>query len=217
MTYPAYPASSATVVLVHGLYLRGFCMGLLAYRLRQIGYRTCCPSYPSRALDATAVADYLAAQVRTLSTSVVHYVAHSLGGLVVRHLLVQVPDLPSGRVVTLGTPHQGSEVARRLSNGRWRFLLGHSLDLGLLGDAPPWPSGRELGSVAGTLNVGLGRLLATVPAPGDGTVAVAETYLAGVRDHLCLPVSHSGLLLSATVAAQVGAFLANGHFRHDPA
>ncbi len=203
-----------TVVLIHGLYLRGFCMALLARRLQQSGYHTVLFSYPSLQNPVPANALALAARVKTLTTPVVHFVAHSLGGLIVRHLVARETTLPPGRVVTLSTPHQGSQVARQLYAGRLRFILGHSIEQGLLGDVPPWPAGRELGSLAGTLNVGLGWLFGPVPAPADGTVTVMETYLPGMTDHLCLPVSHTGMLLSATVVVQAGAFLAGGRFYH---
>ena len=62
--------------------------------------------------------------------------------------------------------------------------------------------------------MGLGRLFGTVPAPADGIVTVAETCLPGMTEHICLPVSHAGMLLSPTVAVQVCAFLATGRFCH---
>ncbi len=203
-----------TVVLVHGLYMHGACMVLLARRLSRQGYRTRLFTYPSLRQTLADSALALATLVRSAETPVVHLVAHSMGGLLVRHLFACAPALPPGRVVTLGTPHQGSCVARKLGAGRLRFILRHGLERGLSGDLPPWPADRELGSIAGTLNVGLGRLFGPAPAPADGTVTVAETRLTGMHDHICLPISHTGMLLSPLVAEQVGAFLATGRFIH---
>ena len=215
-TATAQPMTSPqTVVLVHGLYMRGSAMGLLARRLRQAGYQTISFTYPSRRSLADN-AGSLGRLVDTLPRPVVHFVAHSLGGLVIRRLVADKPDLPPGRVVTLGTPHQGSQAAWGLGAGWLKFILGRSIE-GLLGDVPCWPQGRELGSLAGTLNAGMGRLFGPVPVPADGTVAVVETYLAGMADHICLPVSHTGLLVSDVVAAQVSAFLATGRFYHGTA
>lgn len=205
-----------TVVLVHGLYMHGICMVLLARRLARQGYRTRLFTYPSLRQTLADSTLALATLVKSAQTPVVHLVAHSMGGLLLRHLLADAPALPPGRVVTLGTPHQGSCVARKLGAGRLRFILGHSLERGLSGDLPPWPAGRELGSIAGTLNVGLGRLFGPAPAPADGTVTVAETRLAGMHDHICLPISHTGMLLSPLVVEQVRAFLATGRFIHAP-
>lgn len=202
-----------TVVVIHGLYMNVPCLYLLARRLRQAGYATVGFPYPSVRASTPANARALANLMTRLDAPAVHLVAHSLGGLIVRYLVAQFPDLPPGRVVTLGTPHRGSCVARALGAGRLRGILGQSLDQGLAGDLPPWPPERELGSLAGSLNAGVGRLLTDLPVPADGTVAVAETMLDGMTDHLCLPVTHTGLLLSPAAAEQVCAFLANGRFR----
>lgn len=201
------------IILVHGLYLRGWCMQPLAKRLRRAGYDTLLFSYPSVRRAPLDNARALAEVVQTLTTVVVHFVAHSLGGIVVRHLFERFPSLPPGRVVTLGTPHRGSHTAHTLRTRGFGCVLGRSIEQGLLDESPPWPAGWELGSLAGTLNIGLGRLVGDMPGPADGTVAVAETRLAGMADHICLPVSHTGMLLAPTVAAQVCAFLATGHFQ----
>ena len=70
----------------------------------------------------------------------------------------------------------------------------------------------EVGSIAGTMSVGMGRLVARFEGENDGTVAVDETELQGMTDHLCMPVSHSGMVLSTDVVDQVAAFLKHGKF-----
>ena len=207
-------AKQEIVVLVHGLYTHGRWLSLLARRLQRTGYATVAFSYPSVRRAPADNAGALQDLVASLDAPVVHFLAHSLGGLVVRHLFSRFPDQPPGRVVTLGTPHQGSYTARVICGRGLQFALGCSIDQGLLQDIPPWPPGRELGSLAGTLNIGLGRLLAGIPRPSDGTVAVAETYLPGMTDHICLPVSHMGMLLAPSVAVQACAFFAMGRFNH---
>jgi pimeloyl-ACP methyl ester carboxylesterase len=202
------------VVLVHGLYMNGWAMVPLAKRLQSLGYRTLIFSYPSVRSTPAGNALALAERVVDLDVLRVHYVAHSLGGIVVRHYFQRFPHRRPGRIVTLGTPHQGSHAARALSSGSFSFLLGHSFEKGFLADLPPWTPERELGSLAGTLNLGLGRLLSKAPGPGDGTVLVAETYLEGMADHICLPVSHTGMLFAPSVVVQVHAFLVTGRFRH---
>lgn len=204
-----------TVILVHGLYMRGLWMALLARRLQWAGYKTIAFSYPSLRRAPMDNAHALGELVETLDARVVHFLAHSLGGLVVRHLVAQSIQRP-GRVVTLATPHRGSQAARILCAHRLGFMLGRSIEQGLLGDVPPWPPGRQLGSLAGTLNLGWGRLMPTLPGPADGIVAVAETRLAGMTDHRCLPVNHLGMLIASSVAEQACAFFATGRFRHAP-
>jgi hypothetical protein len=71
---------------------------------------------------------------------------------------------------------------------------------------------REVGSIAGTTPVGLGRLVANFKEPNDGTVAVAETKLPGLKDHLCMAHSHSTMVVAKDAADQVVAFLQRGEF-----
>jgi hypothetical protein len=75
-----------------------------------------------------------------------------------------------------------------------------------------WPGGRELGVIAGDLGIGLGRVLGRIDAPNDGTVWVDETDLPGATEQIRMHVSHSGMVFSPGVAAQVAAFLRKGRF-----
>jgi pimeloyl-ACP methyl ester carboxylesterase len=204
-----------TVVLVHGLWMNGLEMRLLRRRLQARGYRLYQFHYRTVGRDladnAARLNRYLVQQVEG---ETVHLVAHSLGGLVVRRLLHDFPAQRPGRVVTLGTPHQGSYVAGRASRrGVLRRLLGMSLPA-LLGEVPPWRADRELGSIAGSLSVGVGWLFRGLPRPNDGTVAAAETMLAGQRDHILLHASHVALLFSRAAAFEVDYFLRHGVFHH---
>ena len=209
------PWTGQTVVLIHGLYTHGLIMEPLARRLRAAGYRAITFSYPSVRRRPADNAKALGKWLGGLDGPRVHLLAHSLGGLIVRHLLADCDaSLASGRVVTLGTPHQGSLVARSLNAHRLRFMLRRSGEGGLLQGMPPWLGQRELGSIAGTRNIGLGRLVSRLPGPADGSVTVAETRLPGMTDHICLPVSHTQMLFSGAVAAQVCHFLATGRFHH---
>jgi hypothetical protein len=75
-----------------------------------------------------------------------------------------------------------------------------------------WTHSHPLGIVAGSQPLGVGQLLAHFDEPNDGTVAVSETRMPGATDHIVLPVSHLGMLMSARVAREVGLFLTQGHF-----
>lgn len=204
-----------TVILVHGLYMNGIDMRLLRRRLEHAGYNAQQFSYPS--LRDTPLENALALQTfcEKIQGPVIHFVCHSLGGLVVRHLFHNYPQQRPGRVVTLGTPHTGSSAALRLSQSLpGRILLGRSVKQGLLGELPPWRNNTHpLGSIAGTLHFGLGMLIPGIPRPNDGTVAVAETRLNIMTDHITLPVSHFGMLLAKSVAVQTLHFLRHGRFR----
>lgn len=211
---PRRGRKAETVVLIHGMYLGGWAMAWLARRLGAQGWRPCRFSYPTVRRPLAASVEPLQHLLGQLDTPVLHLVAHSLGGLLVRHLFDRFPDQRPGRIVTLGTPHQPSHVAVALAARPWsRWILGRSGPEDLLGAAPPWGGSHELGVIAGTLGAGIGRIVPHLPVPNDGTVALGETQLSRAADWISLPVTHTGLLLSPQVAEQVGAFLATGRFQ----
>ncbi len=205
-----------TVVLVHGLWVHGITMELMRRRLARAGYRAVAYSYPSMRLTLTENGVRFARYLRELSAPRLHLVGHSMGGLIVLRTLEVATGLPPGRVVLAGTPFAGSYSARRLEQlPGGRTVLGRSLPEWLESvHARPVPD-REIGVIAGTRPLGLGRLVApNLPRPSDGVVSVEETRLPGMRDHIALRVSHTGMLVSRAVVRQVCAFLRSGAFAH---
>lgn len=197
---------------MHGLWVNGFDMSLLRQRLSG-QFHTHQFSYNSVRYSPAENAAILNQFVDSINAEVIHFVGHSLGGLLIRHLFAAFPDQKPGRVVTLGTPHQNSHSAAVLDQfPLTRSLLGRSVEEGLLGQIPAWQSRCEIGSIAGTLRFGLGVIIPGLQQPSDGTVSVEETRLDGMTDHLCLPLSHFGLLLSTRASAATEKFLQQGHF-----
>jgi pimeloyl-ACP methyl ester carboxylesterase len=202
-----------TVVLVHGVLMNGLELSLLVRRVRHCGFGPVVFDYPSRHRSVGQNAQALVAFIEGLQAPVVHLVGHSLGGLVILRALAMHPDLPPGRVVLLGSPVRGSGVARRLQRVPWgRWLLGRSVEGGLLDAVPDWDGRRELGIIAGRLPLGVGRLLGGLSGAHDGTVAVAETQLDGVCATVVLETNHTGLVFSRSAAERVCRFLRQGHF-----
>lgn len=196
--------------------MNGWDMSLLRRRLEQAGFT--CRRFAYHSMRSTPLENAmdLNAFLLTLEAPVIHLVAHSLGGLVLRHMFHEYPGQRPGRVVTLGTPHQPSSAARSLADfPLTRILLGKSTVNGLLGNTPPWHGEHELGSIAGDMRLGLGLIIPGVVQPGDGTVAVAETHLDGMKDHSVVHATHTGLLMSKIAADQVIHFLRNGRFQRD--
>lgn len=210
---PERTTSPRTVVLLHGLWMSGWAMVRQRQWLAACGYRVELFRYATvrRALDDNARA--LAAHVRSLPRDGVHLVGHSLGGLVILRMLALAPDVRVGRVVLLGSPVWGSGVARVLQRvALGRAVLGRSLPAwdDAVHALPRWPC--PVGMIAGRVAFGAGLLLKSDLGPNDGTVAVAETELPTFDDHLVLPVSHTGMLLSHRVAVATCGFLAHGRF-----
>lgn len=211
----AAPASDAdpaeaTVVLLHGIWMRGFAMGMLARRFRAAGFRTKVFEYASLAQGADRSAERLADALAHLSAQAapVHLVGHSLGGLVAL-LATAGRNLP-GRTICLGSPLLGSEAARRVSRfASW--TMGESGSR-LVAGLDSWQGPRAVGVIAGRLPYGLAQVLGGFADDNDGTVRVAETRLPGIQDHLVLPASHSGLVFSQDVAEASVRFLRDGLF-----
>jgi pimeloyl-ACP methyl ester carboxylesterase len=202
-----------SVVLVHGIWMTGLELGLLAWRLRDCGYRTVLFRYHSLLNTVPQNASLLRQRINELGNSRVHLVGHSLGGLVILQALQDQPDLIEGRIVLLGSPVKGSVIAQRLYRYRLsRWLIGNSGKQALLGGGPRWRGTQSLGVINGTRPVGVGRLLGGFDGPNDGTVAVSETLLENVSASLSLHSSHFGLLASNAVASSVCAFLGQGDF-----
>jgi pimeloyl-ACP methyl ester carboxylesterase len=203
------------VVLIHGLWMGAPACALLARWLRAHGHAVV--SFPYRSVRKTLEesAAHLHAFVQARAPALVHLVGHSLGGLVALRAAAQHPDLPVGRIVLLGSPCNGCAAAEQLlpqTRGRW--LVGNALP----GWRPVWGEAAaqrcEIGAIAGNRRLGLGMLVVRLDGPNDGVVRVAETWLPGFTDHVVLPVTHSGMLVSRAVAEQAAAFLEQGRFVH---
>jgi pimeloyl-ACP methyl ester carboxylesterase len=204
------------VVFVHGLFLNGAEFTLLRRRLSaRHGFDFHRFSYPTVRGSMDATLDALGRFVGNIAADRVHFVGHSLGGLVLCRYFERGAPSREGRVVMLGSPLLGSRSARAVARNAWlRRVIGPLVASELLDEAQTrrWSGARELGLIAGTSALGLGRFFARFEEPCDGTVGLSETMLPGHADHLALPVSHMGMLLSPLVADHVGRFLETGRF-----
>lgn len=206
----------ARTVLVHGLWTHGLIMEPQRWWLARAGFDAVTYSYPSVRLTLSENAARLARFAATLDAPLIHWVGHSLGGVLILHMLAREAVLPPGRIVLLGSPladtYSGRTLARHSLGER---MLGRSVSEWINAAKPAQYAGREIGVIAGTRGVGLGRIVAPgLPRPNDGAVAVSETQLAAACDRLEMPVSHTGMLFSRKVSRQVCAFLRAGRFEH---
>jgi pimeloyl-ACP methyl ester carboxylesterase len=203
------------VVYVHGLWMRGGESLLLAQRLlREFGLQVHAFPYSAGTWGMEEITAHLQSFVHSLDVPAVHFVGHSLGGLVIYRYFERYPEQLPGRAVFLGTPCLESRAAVQAAQVRFiSVLMGPSVADELLRPRERrWTFGRPLGIIAGSQSIGLGQFVAGFEEECDGTVAVSETRLPGAADHIVLPVSHMGMLVSARVARETGAFLRDGRF-----
>jgi pimeloyl-ACP methyl ester carboxylesterase len=207
-------AAAPAVVVVHGLWMPGTETLLLRRRLAAAGYVPYTFRYRTVRDGLASNAERLLEFLASLPHETVHCVGHSLGGVLILTTLRAQAFARAGRVVCLGSPLVGSRAAGALA--RWpggRRLLGRCmLDLLERGGLPAWQGVPDVGVIAGDLPLGFGRLVCAFGGPNDGTVAVDETRLAGIADHVALPATHFGLLWSARVSREVSCFLEHGRF-----
>ena len=205
---------SIPVVLIHGLWMRTWWLGVLAWRLRRRGLVVHLWRYQSWRAHLDDSAAQLAAYCQELGVPAVHIVGHSLGGLVAVTMLAKHPSIQCPRLVMIGSPYGGSCSAQALMQwpgGGW--CLGRSIREWLSQTPPLLRSQTQLGVISGVWGVGLGRLLApNLSQPHDGVVSLEETRVVGAQDTFQHASSHMSLIFSAPVAQQCANFLEHGVF-----
>jgi pimeloyl-ACP methyl ester carboxylesterase len=203
------------IALVHGLWNRGWTMMAMARRLKARGHNVAVYSYSTRSDNLDGHANGLRAFLKTIKSEQVHLVGHSMGGLVILNMLSGFDDLPPGRIVLMGTPVKGSSAVKRLEKlpGQ-NFMFGKARE-NLLQGFQHTPMERETGVIRGTRALGLGRIAGAPGEPNDGSVAVSETELEGMKDSVDLDVAHTQMLVSTEVVEQLEQFLLYGKFQTD--
>ena len=191
--------------------------------LVQAGYSVTNVPYPSRhgtveELSEAAIGPVLE-DCRRRGAAKVHFVTHSLGGILVRSYFNRHPASDVGRVVMLGPPNQGSEVVDRLGSCRLFSLVNGPAgqELGTSADSLPNRLGSPefcLGVIAGNRSINwINSLL--IPGSDDGKVSVERTMLDGMADHILVPATHPFLMRKREVIRQTIEFLREGAFdRH---
>lgn len=216
-------ANQEAVILLHGIGLSKWSLSYTSLTLKRAGYDTINITYPSTKLSLDHIADWLNEKHLTQDFwnhySKIHFVTHSMGGLVARRYLNKFRDtLPAekiGRVVMLGTPNGGSEIAdAMMCFPPYKWLFG--------------PAGQELTTATQTANKDTaffetGIIAGTAgwlyPISGlffkgkhDGRVAVERTKLTDMKDHMVIRASHTMMIYRRNVHKEIIYFLKNGTF-----
>lgn len=192
------------LIVVHGLYMNSSTMIPLCSMMRFYGYKSYSANYATLQMSLHDNAQSLLHGLKKFKQDdEVDFIGHSLGGLLIRHLYQIWPEgFQGSRVITMGTPHQGSSLARNVQVFFPIFLLGGSWNVGLDGLLPQWNENIPLLSIAGTQSMGLGSMcgLLDYTQKNDGVVLVRETVLEGMREHILMNKTHLELILSPAVA-----------------
>lgn len=189
--------------------------------LVEAGYVVANVAYPSRTASIEQLAEKAIGEAlgraNIASCEKVHFVSHSLGGILIRCYFARHPEPRLGRVVMLAPPNQGSEVTDRI--GSWwlyRMLNGPAgAELGTASHSVPnrlGPVGFELGVIAGDRSINWINSIVMIPGPDDGKVSVARTKVEGMKEHLLLHVSHPFIMKNRRVIRNTVSFLKTGAF-----
>ena len=213
-------ATQDGVVLLHGISRTALSFRKMQLSLERAGFATLNLDYASRRKALEGLAEDIDPAIQRFADRIngsVHFVCHSMGGLLARVYIARHRPKHLGRVVMLGTPNSGSEIAERLKNfGVYRAFFGPAgQQLGTRRDAAidalfP-PVDYPVGIIAGNRSIYpiASRFL---PRPHDGRVSIANTKLDGMADHVVVAASHPWLVRNSVAIAQTIAFLREGKF-----
>jgi hypothetical protein len=218
MCIQSYSFTDECVILLHGLARSSSSFNKMESALKEKGYFTVNYNYPSRkySIEKLAKDSIDNALSQCPDNSTIHFVTHSLGGILVRQYLSTGKINNLGKVVMLGPPNKGSQVVDKLKDFPGYVWLNG-------------PAGRELGTDSASIPNKLGQATFTVGIiagtrsinpilssmlldPDDGKVSVENTKLTGMADHITLPVSHPFLMKNDEVIKQIVYFLKTGKF-----
>ncbi len=213
-------SKSEYVVILHGIFVNAYYMHSLASYLANKGYEVINISYPSTKYNLEEIANFVEKEIKKYVTEhdrTVNFIGYSLGGVVLRVLFNQYRPQCMGRVVQIGTPNKGSEVADHYKNSKFfGWLLGPIIKE-LVTDQEHVkhlfaPVDYQLGIIASKKSRNnLFRKL--FDGEHDGLVSVSSALLEGSKDNCVVDATHEFMPFNRTIIEQTAAFIEDGHFK----
>lgn len=206
--------SKEAVILIHGLYLNSLVMKNIEVDLENSGYKVYSYDYHTLNFDDIKDVEKLRNFIKNnITEHKLHYIGHSMGGLLIRlYLNKYYRDKKNGRVITLGTPHNTSNIAKKIKNSPFKVLIGSAGNYVLTEKIPDFPSVVEFGCIIGTQNIGLLNIISPEENEGDGVVSLKEAKIKSCKHYCYINTTHTGLLFNGKVNKNILYFLKNGFF-----
>ncbi len=208
------------IIIAHGFLMNKYVMTFLGNAFKKLGYDTYQYDYASIIYNEDICFKEIDNLVKSIPNKTKYFLGHSMGGLVLRKYLERQNYLDPARtsLVTLGTPHSGSEIAKTLDRTPLNHLFTHSGNAGLTKEIKGWSSKYDMGCIAGTKSFGVKNFLSlflpiALDEPNDGTVYVSEAICPKCLDFCEIDVTHTGMVYSKRVAEQVHHFFENKKFK----
>lgn len=211
--------ASDSVVLLHGLARTSKSMDRVGHHLTEQGFQVVNIGYPSTKYPVEVLAQMVADRIAQIDAGngKIHFVTHSMGGIILRYMQKHFPVENIGRVVMLSPPNQGSEVVDKLS---WFFLFN-------------WingPAGQQLGTEEDGLIAQLGPvsfeaaiitgdrsinpiLSCLIPGPDDGKVSVESAKVSGMTHFKVVHANHTFIMRNKSVIHDVIHYLQTGQLQ----
>lgn len=214
--------SGECIILLHGLVRTSGSMEKIEEKLLSQNYQTVNHDYPSREFTVAELAENeipkALKKCHPCPSKKIHFVTHSLGGILIRYYLEKNEIKNLGRVVMLSPPNQGTEIVDELADVPGFELLNGPAgnELGTDPESVPFnlgPVDYEVGVITGNESVNL-ILSQIIPGEDDGKVSVENAKLEGMKDFLVVPHSHTFIMQSDNVIDQISFFLEKGFFDH---
>ncbi len=217
---PFTASAQECVVLLHGYARSNTCMEPLEIGLTKEGYNVINLSYPTMKYPVEIISrDHIHPHIEKISDcEKLHFIGHSLGGIVARYYLSQNEVKNLGKVILITTPNQGSRIATEMeSNEFLSALLGPAVS-DLAEDSPllkslPEPD-YEVGVIAATKSINPLTSIFVLQGEDDGTLTVESMRLTSTKHYVAIPSTHTLVLRHPDLLTQIKSFLTAGKFKN---